>query len=1485
MNKTEHVRNTKSICSRWEILLCLPLFFLALFLLPAPANGVPLEAPNLTLNVYQRIFPASKEAGVTLSTYNLHQVTFTLYPVDIETLIPNTTVLNAGNAPDNPLSVTARLKKMSLAQPLKSWAVTVKHAYPNDWVNRQVKLPALPRGVYAIEASGGGVRQRTWLAISSRVLVTKRSPDALTAWLVSAEACRPIAGVTLALYGESGRLQQVKTGSDGLAVFKAPLPAGALWVSARDGEPAFTSAQPPEAEKPYRVYLYTDRPLYRPGQVVQFHGTVRAMQRGVYSLPTEKTVTIQIKTRGDVLVAQQQLPLNAWGSFSGSFTLAAEPPLGPYMLEVALPGDFREYAGFAVEAYRKPSFTAAVTMHATHLLGGQTVPVKISAHYIFGSPVSGGKVEYAVSFAPVSNGVPNEIRNAAGLGSAGIGDIEENVVGKGQLDGNGELILQLPTRVISMDRVMTVQTRVTDLSLQASMASADILLTGALFTLQANTNRDQYQPGNSVPVTVKARDYDDKPLSATVTVILEETRQDRDQHTIVERTTRLLHLDARGEGVVSFSVPRPGAYTVEVYALDSARNPVYAMTEFQVSAEKPAPAYPLLEITLAKDSYAPGETAQVHIRTSLTGSWALLTLEGERLYICKPIKLAQREFTLDLPVDAAYRPGVNVRLSTIQNEQLYIAYGALNVPMVGKQLQVTLTPEKTSYQPGERATYTVTTNDAGGHGVPAEVSLAVVDTALYALRPDATPAPGVVFWSPQPDRIETEYSLAAIYPGGAYQVIPKESPPPKGKPGETGDLRVRKRFEDTAFWDASLLTDATGHGTVAFTLPDNLTTWRTTARGMTLATEVGEARNEMTVSTPLIVQLVLPRFYITGDHATAAALLHNYTGAAREVHVTLSGDGIQIEGDAERTITVPAGGLLRTTWQVVANGQTGQAEDSARLQVRAEGGAGASDAMESTIPVHPDGVQRVDAAAGVSADGATFTMTLPAQALPASASLQLTLSPALAGPIFSALDYLVANPVGGTEQTMDRFLPDLIALRALRDLGVTRPQPPALQGDIDFGLQKLLRFQHDDGGWNWWEHDQSDPFMTAYVVYGLALARDAGYPRAAGPLPRGVAYLQTGLATTQQGDALAYFLRALTVADVWDNDSRARAAAIAAMLYNNRARLDLFSRASLALSLQRMSAWTKPPQDAGAMARTLAGELEAAGVTAGTGVSWSAHASGGGSWLDSNVEVTAQVLQALLAIKPDSARIVPAVRWLLAARDGEHWTSSKDTAAVVLALSAYLRQAKELTPDYTVTVSANAKDVGKYHMTAAQALAEPQKVEIPAALLTSGANTITLRQAGTGNLYWTAHLAYVLPVTEQPPLNKGIAIKREYTLSAENPVTAGDQPTGNLVQVTLHLTTEQPLRYAMLEEPIPAGCELLPGAEEANVCYDYADEFDNHLVYFFDNLPRGESSVSYWLCTAAPGVYHIPPSTGALLYFPEVRGESRAAQMKVVDTE
>src|SRR4029077_8969963 len=61
------------------------------------------------------------------------------------------------------------------------------------------------------------------------------------------------------------------------------------------------------------------------------------------------------------------------------------------------------------------------------------------------------------------------------------------------------------------------------------------------------------------------------------------------------------------------------------------------------------------------------------------------------------------------------------------------------------------------------------------------------------------------------------------------------------------------------------------------------------------------------------------------------------------------------------------------------------------------------------------------------------------------------------------------------------------------------------------GLERLYNFQHADGGWGWWKDGDSDHFMTAYVVWGMTLARQAGVAVKPDVLARAVDYLDKEL--------------------------------------------------------------------------------------------------------------------------------------------------------------------------------------------------------------------------------------------------------------------------------------------------------------------------------------------------------------------------------------
>ncbi|MFN7926884.1 MAG: alpha-2-macroglobulin family protein [Blastocatellia bacterium] len=76
---------------------------------------------------------------------------------------------------------------------------------------------------------------------------------------------------------------------------------------------------------------------------------------------------------------------------------------------------------------------------------------------------------------------------------------------------------------------------------------------------------------------------------------------------------------------------------------------------------------------------------------------------------------------------------------------------------------------------------------------------------------------------------------------------------------------IRKEFKDTAFWNASVMTGTDGKATVTVPLPDNLTTWRATARAVTSDLRVGSTVGKVLSRKDLILRLETPRFLTEGD--------------------------------------------------------------------------------------------------------------------------------------------------------------------------------------------------------------------------------------------------------------------------------------------------------------------------------------------------------------------------------------------------------------------------------------------------------------------------------------------------------------------------------------------------------------------------------------------------------------------------------------------
>ena len=968
-------------------------------------------------------------------------------------------------------------------------------------------------------------------------------------------------------------------------------------------------------------------------------------------------------------------------------------------------------------------------------------------------------------------------------------------------------------------------------------------------------------------------------------------------------------------------------------------------------------------ITLISDktTYAPGETAEILIPSPFQGEqWAWITVERGGVLQQEMLQLPSNSHVFRLPITAAHAPNIYVSAVVVQGRvpngrlaDYKVGYVALDVSTEQQELSVTVTPNVDKAGPGETVAFDVQATDYAGRPVAAQFSLDLVDKAVLSLSPRTPDAIVQAFYGRRGLGVNTASGLTVSInrmlleeleeyderlaqdaaDEGDRTAVPAAAPMPTASavlgevvlekeeaameaPSGAGaapppGVELREEFADTAYWRADVVTDDAGRARVEVELPDNLTTWVMRGVGATVETLVGEGTAEIVATKPLLVRPVAPRFFVVDDHAQLAANVSNNTDQDLDVTVALSAVGLVFDdaasaaASAETVVRIAAGSEEKVTWwvkaedvpnaDVIFSAVSGDYGDAARPRLTT-GPEGTLKVFRYTAPeVVGTGGQLADP----SGESRTEAIIMPPKYDDRRGELSIQLDPSLAAGMRDGLDYLEHFEYECTEQTVSRFLPNVLTYRALRDLGVSDPELEAkLPGLVEEGLSRLVLQQHGDGGWGWWHDEDSNPYLTSYVVFALVKAREAGFAVPSDVIQRGLDFLNGQLVpvnelhATRAANRQAWILYVMAEAG-----ETGRASEWTDSLYENREKLSHYSRAYLAMTLELLNA-----NDA--RISTLLADLNNDAILSATGAHWE---EGFYDWWAMNTDTrsTAIILDALTKLDPENALIPNVVRWLMIARQGGYWETTQETAWALIALTDWMVVTGELEGRYLYDVSLNGNVLDSGEVTP-ENIDQSIKLRVDVAdLLADVANYLTIsRGEGPGRLYYTAHLKVYLPVEEIEPLNRGVIVQRQYVDAACVPTADVPCPeitqaqVGDVVRVNLTLIAPHDLYYLVVEDMLPAGAEAVDTSlattslleSDPSLRREYEGEEgwypywwwwnwysrselrDEKVVLFADYVPAGTYEYTYTFRAVLPGEYQVIPTFANEFYFPEVFG-------------
>jgi uncharacterized protein YfaS (alpha-2-macroglobulin family) len=1220
---------------------------------------------------------------------------------------------------------------------------------------------------------------------------------------------------------------------------------------------------------------------------------------------------VRLRDARDNVAATQVLTPTSFGTVFGEFELADEPMLGTWSVETEVEGAVVR-TPLEVEEYRRPEYKVTVHTPQEVYAHGEVISVTVDASYYFGQPVDGADV--VLLAYPV---YPE-------LSDPGLDD--ETLFGypifsnEGRTDEQGRWLVALPAEDVPVRRedglraVLALEATVTDSSGQSVSSYQTVIVQDSSQGLALAVEQQGYRPHEEIEFSAMVRDRDGEPV-AGVELTAHVLGWDE-----AEVMTEAAVSNAAGQAGFALSLAEQGWYVLRVVGTDDGGRRMEAEDILWVyDPTGRAPWYggrwreePSLTVTADRKTYQVGEVAQLVVYSPGSGP-ALLTFERGATRHAEPLVLVTGTNAISIPIRADYAPNIDVKVSQYglpgadvpggqsqPEAELQQASTQLLVPMVDRRLSVSLSAEQEVYGAGEEAIFHVRVTDYQEQPVVAEVSLAVVDEAIFALAEDLSQDPFDVFYGPRPNLVRTFDSLRPT-----RWLIPEE--PGLGGAGEGEGGAPRRDFLDTAHWAPAIITDEGGEATIIFELPDNLTEWRVLARAITTDTLVGEAATSLIVSQDIVIRPALPRFLIQGDAADLAAVVHNFTAQPVSATIQLELEGLTLTVDANQIVHVPAGGSAAVTWPVLAEeppspGQRGLRE--AWISVRATASRGTRlmgrDEVESTLPIYPLVVPEITTFAGELAPAwptETITFTLPTDIITDMGSLQVDLASSVAPGLLDGLDYLIGYPYGCVEQTMSRVLPNAVVSRAFRELGIRNElleaeMPPM----VEVGLQKLYGFQHNDGGWGWWYDDSTDLYQTAYVLFGLSTTEQAGFPVDDGVTDRAAQALGRMLSDADPR-VQAYGAYVLAVAG--------RPLSVTLTL-TDALELDLFSQAALAIALDVAGDEALGSGSAQAMVSAILDNLREVAIQDGVNVYWEEESEQIGysrRVMGSTVRTTAMVTDALVRLDPESPLLPGAVRWLMEQRQGRGWGDTQKTSYAILAVTNYLLVSRELAAGSAFQVYLNGELWEEGVLDQAEV---GRSITVPITGLLPAGNRVQLvlglkGEEPSGRFYHAVAL-YVnrWPMDDLIPAlrthERSIGVWRAYYLQGTNESTTHFRE-GDLVEVEVTLDVPEESWYVVIDDPLPAGFEALnerldttshvagtypePNQYWERYGYNRKDVRDDRVSFFVTHLEPGQHTFTYLMRATTAGDFAALPTQVYPMYEVEAWSRSEGTRCQV----
>ncbi len=642
-----------------------------------------------------RKFRTSERPFLRLSTRNVEKVTVKVYPVEMSDYFRKMHLAGAIETLD-----------IGLIDPDKTVDFAVKGYEKLRPFENNVSLPVQGPGVWAVTVSSEKLEATTMVIVSDLDVIVKCSRNELFVFAENVAEKKPADGTRLLLSDGSRIFAEETTGKDGvfqksyeelksvsdLRVFAVRGGHAASTVNRLEGL-GFAAGLSPVG------HVYTDRPAYRAGELVNLKGIVRWVANDRFTFKEGEAFDLDVADARGRTVHAARIKLDHFGCFATSFLLPETVPQGTCSVHLYQPKGKQSYSSqFEVHEAKLEQIHLEVDLPRKVYYRGEKIQGKIRLRYYYGTPLAGREVQYRLADDRLQTGTTNAA---------------------------GELAFELPTRRYSESQTLPLEVLAPEHNLRTVER---IFLSARGFAIQIATVRKVYLSGETFDAAVTVTDAAGQPVGVPLKLeILERMAASRQSGERLVATHEMKSDKETGNAHETVHIDKSGRYVLRATAVDQFGTPVSGTEQIAISGDDDTVR---LRILADRHDFQAGDTAHVQLHWRNAPALALVTYEGASVLEYKLVELKTGANPFNFSLEPRLAPNFVLAVAVIDGTVLHHASSDFSI---SRKLRISLKPDRSAAKPGEAIQFEITATDPQGKPVSAEISLAMVQRNLLDL--------------------------------------------------------------------------------------------------------------------------------------------------------------------------------------------------------------------------------------------------------------------------------------------------------------------------------------------------------------------------------------------------------------------------------------------------------------------------------------------------------------------------------------------------------------------------------------------------------------------------------------------------------------------------------------------------------------------------------------------------------------------------------